>query len=295
MSSQNRSMLKYFLDTSALRALSFARLRAASRVAGLLVSPFCFWELLTHLEDEGQFDRIKSHLMKFRHVQVLDDPRAVIERALVRPGDTVHERVEDSDVIYATLAALRASGSVRDMYVKQIRDGKGQVRQIERCVERAREVLAQEERRFKDYLNQVIAALRNGHVSLVTPAEIHQGTLDVIKAWWIQLGDRVDPSDETRERLARREYVYSAYIVRRAIDYVERGALVDPNDFEDAGLCRHLSLDDELVVVTGDGGLRRCLERSFALLNALEDQSCHTKLRVCGLPEFARLAGDIPA
>ena len=75
----------------------------------------------------------------------------------------------------------------------------------------------------------------------------------MINAWWIQLGDRVDPSDETRERLARREYVYIAYIVRRAIDCIERGALVDPNDFEDAGFCRHLSLDDEFVVVTGDG------------------------------------------
>lgn len=78
-------------------------------------------------------------------------------------------------------------------------------------------------------------------------------------------------------------------------DYVERGALVDPNDFEDAAFCRHLSLDDDFIVVTGDPGLRRCLERTFALLNGLEDHSCHTKLRVCGLPEFAGFAGDMPA
>ena len=143
MSSPDRIILNYLFDTSALRALSFARLTAASRVAHLAVSPFCLSELLTHLEDEGQFDRVKSHLMKFRHVQVLDDPRAAIERATVRPGDSVHERIEDSDVIYATLAALRASGSVSDLYAKQIRDSKSQVRQIERCVERARQVLAE--------------------------------------------------------------------------------------------------------------------------------------------------------
>src|SRR5207244_4342076 len=122
-------------------------------------------------------------------------------------------RAEDSDVIYATLAALRASGSIADLYAKHIQDDNGQVRQIDSCVERAREILAGEERRFRDYLNQIVAALRNRHVSLATSAEIHQGTLDVINAWWIQLGDRVDPSDERRERLARREYVYSAYIV----------------------------------------------------------------------------------
>lgn len=99
---------------------------------------------------------------------------------------------------------------------EELPDGKGQVRQIERCIERAREALAKEERRFQEYLNQVIAALRNGRVSQATSANVHQGTLDVINAWWIQLGDRVDPSDETRVRLVRREYVYSAYFVQRA-------------------------------------------------------------------------------
>lgn len=53
----------YILDTSAFRAISAATLAAASQEACLLVSPFCFWELLTHLEDEGQFDRVKGNLM----------------------------------------------------------------------------------------------------------------------------------------------------------------------------------------------------------------------------------------
>src|SRR6266508_328659 len=93
----------YLLDTSAFRALPAGQLATASGIARLMVSPFCFWELLTHLEEDEQFLRIKGNLMKFRHVAVLDDPRAAIEREIVRPGDSVHERVEDSDVVYATL------------------------------------------------------------------------------------------------------------------------------------------------------------------------------------------------
>lgn len=122
----------YLLDTSAFRALSVAQLTAAaSRDARLVVSPFCFWELLTHLEDDGEFARVRGNLMKFRHVQAVDDPRASIEREIVGPDDSVHERVEDSDLIYGTLAALRASASIADFYGKQIRDGKSQVREIE--------------------------------------------------------------------------------------------------------------------------------------------------------------------
>ena len=51
-------MSTYLLDTSAFRALSAARLRAASRIARLVVSPFCFWDLLTHLEDDREFARV---------------------------------------------------------------------------------------------------------------------------------------------------------------------------------------------------------------------------------------------
>jgi hypothetical protein len=79
----------------------------------------------------------------------------------------------------------------------------------------------------------------------------------VINAWWIQLCERVDPSDETREQFTRREYVHSAYIGQRASDYLERGVTcVDSNDFEDAGFCQHLSLDADVATVTADSALQ---------------------------------------
>jgi hypothetical protein len=114
----------YLLDTSAFRALSAAQLEAASQESSLLVSPFCFWELLTHLEDSGQFARVKGNLMKFRHIRVLDDPRAWVERSVVLPSDPVHENVPDDELVYATLAALRDSDSVADFYQKYVRDAR---------------------------------------------------------------------------------------------------------------------------------------------------------------------------
>jgi hypothetical protein len=59
------------LDTSAFRALATSQLEASSQFAGLYVSPFCFWELWTHLEDDDQFQRVKGNLMKFRYVTIL--------------------------------------------------------------------------------------------------------------------------------------------------------------------------------------------------------------------------------
>src|SRR5438309_1603284 len=141
----------YLLDTSAFRLLSAARLAARSQDANLLVSPFCFWELLTHLEDPGQFSRVQGNLMKFKHVQVLDDSWAQVEREVVRQSDGVHERLEDSELIYAALAALRDSESLSDFYSKQICDSRNQDHEIAGCVGIGREILGREEQRFQEY------------------------------------------------------------------------------------------------------------------------------------------------
>jgi hypothetical protein len=254
----------------------------------LLVSPFCFWELLTHLEDEGQFGRVKGNLMKFRHVSVLDDPWASVERDVVRLRDGVHDRPDDCELIYAMLAALRDSGSVPDFYGKQIRDSRNQVRKIAGCVSRAGDVLKAEEQRFQEYVTKIMTVVRDGRVSLDTPAERHRGTLDVVEAWRIQLGDRVDQSEAVRERLARRTYVYSSYVLYMALDYLQRGTTkVDRNDFEDAKFCQHLALDAEMTAITDDAALQRCVRSTLEVLNALPDASWHTKLQVSSATEFA--------
>jgi hypothetical protein len=277
----------YILDTSAFRAISAATLAAASQEARLLVSPFCFWELLTHLEDEGQFDRVKGNLMKFRHVSVLDDPWASVERDVVLPGDEVLKRPDDCELVYAILAALRDSASVPQFYAKHIRDSRHQAREIGGCVARAGDVLKAEEQQFQEYVTKIMAVVRDGLVSLATPADRHRGTLQIVDAWWIQLGNRVDRSELVRERLEERTYVFSSYVLHLAADYLKRGSTnVDRNDFEDAKFCQHLALGAEMTAVTADVALQRCLQDTLAVLNALPDLPYHTKLQVSSVSDF---------
>jgi len=281
----------YLLDTSTFRAMSAATLAAASQETRLLVSPFCFWELLTHLEGEGQFDRVKGNLMKFRHVSVLDDPWASVERDVVLPGDEVHERPDDCELVYATLAALRDSASVPEFYAKHIRDSRNQVREIAGCVARVGDVLKAEEQRFQEYVTKIMSVVHDGLVSLATPADRHRGTLQVVDAWLIQLGNRVGQSELVRERLEGRTYVFSSYVLHLAVDYLKRGATkVDRNDFEDAKFCQHLALDAEVTAVTADVALQRCLQDTLAVLNALPDASYHTKLQVSNVDDFMSLS-----
>ena len=277
----------YILDTSAFRAISAATLAAASQEARLLVSPFCFWELLTHLEDEGQFDRVKGNLMKFRHVSVLDDPWASVERDVVLPSDAVLERPEDCEIVYAILAELRDCASVPQFYTKHIRHSRHQTREIGGCVARAGDVLKAEEQQFQEYVTKIMAVVRDGLVSLATPADRHRGTLQIVDAWWIQLGNRVDRSELVRERLEKRTYVFSSYVLHLAADYLKRRSTnVDRNDFEDAKFCQHLALGADMAAVTADVALQRCLQDTLAVLNALPDVSYHTKLQVSSVSDF---------
>ena len=280
----------YLLDTSAFRGISAAKLAAVSCSAQLVASPFCFWELLTHLEDEGEFERIKGNLMKFRHVQILDDPWVSVERGLVLGSDAVLQRPEDSELVYATLAALRDSGSVSEFYAKQIRDSLGQAREIAGSVARIRDILNDEEDRFKEYVAKVMSVVRSGAVSLATPTDQHRATLQIVDAWRIQLGDRVEDSKAAHSRLLNRSYVYSSYLLHLANDYVRRGITsVDQNDFEDAKFCLHLALDANVTAVTSDAALKRCLNGTFALLASIRDIGYGTALRVVDADEFTTI------
>jgi hypothetical protein len=87
----------YLLDTSALRALLGKILEEHT----FYTSPYCFWELLTHL-DEGQVTRTKGQLMKLRFTHILDDPRAAIETPLLVHDAQLQDRVSDEELNYSS-------------------------------------------------------------------------------------------------------------------------------------------------------------------------------------------------
>jgi hypothetical protein len=252
----------------------------------MLVSPFCFWELLTHLEEPDKFTYYKSHLMKLRYAEVLDDPDTSVERLVVRSTDDVHQRATDKDIIYAALDALQDCPSIAEFYGQPLEDQRGQRRLIVQCGERGRRVLADEEQRFAEFVGKIVAAAADGRVSFGTAEDRHEAALDLLHGWWLQLSDRVEPSDAARERFARLMYVYCSFVVHRAAHYKETKATIQFNDYEDARFCLHLHLDAPFVAVTGDSGLRRALQDAVAVLNSLKGLSWHTSLSVLETRDF---------
>ena len=271
----------YFLDTSAFRAIPATKLATFTPRERPWVSPFCFWELLKHLDDDEGFARVKGRLMKFPYVSVLDhDPWASVALRVVSSDDPVHKRPTDSSLIYGILAALRDSVTLTEFYAKYAKDDQGQVRQIDGCVARVKHVLAADEQRFQVYVAQIMSAVREGSVSLTSLEDRHQGTLDIVNAWMIQLHDRVEDVPQAKERVIRQTYVYSSYVLQLAADLLRRQADVMPRDYEDAMFCLHLSLDQPIVAVTNDRLMNRRLYNTLTDLSALHDEHFLHQLRV---------------
>jgi hypothetical protein len=253
----------YLLDTSAFRALRGDTLARFAAERSLLVSPFCFWETISHLDEPNGFDLIRANLMKFRHVRVLDDPEA---ETLANVGVTslMTERISDDDLIYATLAALRDSASLHSFYSKHIRDSHGNVRTLSGCVSRAKDILRTHEERFLWFVRQIADSVRAGTSQIGTPWDLHRATVSLIDGWHIA---RCGQPLNENVRILRILYIYFAFVVLCARDHLAGpGAL---NDYEDARLCQHVRLDYPCTIVSGDGNQRRRLNEIFSLLEAV--------------------------
>jgi hypothetical protein len=277
----------YLLDTSAVRGASGDRLAQKTSTGALLASPFCFWEIASHLQAEGDFARIKANLMKFRHLKVLNEPTTSAEHDLNLAQIGIDDSLEAPDVIYAALAALRASNSIEEFFKCRIRDGKGVVRQLDGCVARIQKMLARGESEFKDFIANVRQLLIDQTIVLNTPDDYHASILDLTNGWWIQVKERTDLTDGSYRNLIRRGYFFYAYVLYRSAYYAaRRGANIDINDFEDAKLLLHLSIDDDVTVVTSDIDLGKCLQQTVDTLNGLGDDWYKTNVKVCDMESF---------
>ena len=272
----------FLIDTSVLHGVPARKLETVAGISDVAVSPYTVWELLTHLSD-SDFDRAKGYLMKLRHVRILDDPRASIEKLVTKSSDRIHTRVPDSDLAYAMLAALRGSSSVPEFYGVHIRDENGELHQVSGCIERVRETLATEEQRFKEFLTVIVASVRGGRVALGTSAERHAGASDVILGLWRQLGARV-AGTAPNEEFIRASYVYASYVVHRSAALALTGAQPDGNDFEDAEICRHLWIGSETAFVTADRILRCTSANAVATWE--EQRGERARLSVCDVAGF---------
>ncbi len=286
-------MNRYLLDTSAIRALKASDLDRCSGSATLLASPFAFWELATHLAEPGQFGRIKANLMKFKSLALLNEPTSVAgQRVGLRQSQSGAEDVEASDVIYAALAALCESDSIDEFYRYQIRDANGTMRAVDECVERIQEMLIEAERNFATFVGGVAKLIRSRDIVIAGAAGYHGGTLDLTNGWWLQVKERTDGSEEAYHNVIRQGYFFYSYVMHRALEYAHCAREVpDANDLEDAKLLLHISLDDDITVVTSDSGLLRCVRAGLETLRTVDQKWYATRASICDTAEFRRNVG----
>lgn len=279
----------FLLDTSAFWSLSDKTLEAVSQNHNPYTSPYCFWELLTHLDEHQDFERAKGHFMKFKRVQILDDPYATVAIPLLKEDHELQNRAPDDELIYAFLAALRASASLEEFYSTRLEDSKSRQYKVSDCVARGRDVLYKEEKKYVESVAGILKLIKSGQVRYATNEDRHEAILSLVEGWVSGFQRRGASDTELGERLTTDTYVYFSYLFHRALDYFKRKANLDPNDYEDAALCLDLKLDTSYCVVTGDQEFRAILTETSLLLTDLNQSRFRTTLQVIDVAGFQKL------
>jgi len=263
--------ISYLLDTSAFRSLSGEVLQNLSKQDYLLfVSPYCFWEILCHLNE--RFDYFKVQLMKFKHVKVLDDPLALLYSPFLSEDFTFQERISDDDIIYATLAALRDSDSLDTLYSAYIEDSRGNIRQISDCAKRVSKILEEYEKNYIIFIKKIINIFQSAQLELKTDTSCHQYILSLIEGEVNKLKQKGALDIELIEKVIANTYIYYSYIFHRALRYFRSGTSnIEQNDYEDSMVCLHLKLQTPYCLVTADKGMRDALNKTISFLSRLNN------------------------
>lgn len=227
--------------------------------------------------------------MKFRYVEILDDPHALLESALSLVDE---HRVPDNDLIEAMLAALQASGSLVQFYVSYIQDTKGMTRQVSECALKARELLDKRERDYIEFVTRIRDYLPSLETDLNDPQEQHRLILSLADGAVRRQKRKRSLGVGVPEEIMRGTYAYYAYILYRALFYLRRGnTKIDKNDFEDAQICKHLRPDTPFHLVTNDNALIETIQQVISLMQNITDPAMKNGfLQVSNLSHLKEIA-----
>jgi hypothetical protein len=278
----------YLLDTSAFRGLSSAEIASKAGDCLIHASPYVFWETLCHLDDIDDFQRETGQVLKFRDVNILDDPTASILKTAPGTSASAISQLPDYDIIYACLAALRSAQSIEDFYSSYIQDSSEQIRLISGCVERVCEVLAKAEQQYLQFVDKIIAILDENPQGL-DQDDAKVGAIEsLFQGWLISNAPQLKKDEPLMARLLSQSYVYHSYIIHRAIHYHANHISPNPNDYEDANICLHLSLDTPYTLVTADKGMLQSVRSTLSLLDRRNDPGQRSSLQVVSMSEFRK-------
>ncbi len=266
------------LDTSAFKALSRDALLAARENGWhLTTSPWCFFELLCHFDEEPDFAKAKGHLMKFRGIEIVDKP---LDRSVAALQPANVPRIWSSDLVYAALGAIDAANSEDDLAMSVLVDEAGNNRgPLKDLADHVRRILDGEERTFQRHMTTLIAALKTAGGIARTSKANHAVIIERVIAEGLPLPDtqRLDYSIVDHDLGLKHSYCFWAYMLLQAIMLQQSGQhTCGTNDLEDGQLCGYIPLDQQLWVIAGDRQLRKRLTETRELLIAvaLGDRAC---------------------
>lgn len=256
-------------DTSSAKAISPA---ALAQLVGagyrLWASPFAIWETLSHLDEPGQFELSRANLLKLRHFEFFDDAVRTLEASLgTLAVPALHP---DPVVLRALLQRLEQSFSVAEVYADLMVMDDGTHRLVRGCAARARQVLVEEENKFRALLHQV-----GEHVlTTYSPRPDSLRRLEMVVSL-VQGGvvraDAAGRKKVTIEQAVDLSFLFWGYVTEHAIRYRGRLGDIPPNDFEDSQLLLHLPLSRRAIVVTEDRRHRETVNAVVALTRLLDD------------------------
>lgn len=266
-------MKKMFLETSVIRALSFNKLNQLNKKFKLFVSPYSFWEILCHLDED--FNKFKIILLKFDLCKILNDPYLWYDYIQKIDDNTI-------EIVKSLIKVLKQSDSIDSFYSKKIKTLDGILRTCNNCCSRVRKKLKEQEERFLKLMTGKIIELykNNLHDIPKTYIEKHSAILSLIKGQIIKAYDGKKPSKDNRKELQIRYYFYCAYILFRSIKKIKSGSNVKVNDFEDASIVLHLNLKESYVFITSDNGLFITLNKIIKLIKDIKIKKIQTNLQI---------------
>lgn len=256
-------------DTSSVKAISPSALaRLAEDEYRLWASPFAVWETLSHLDEPGQFELSRANLLKLTRFELFDDAVRTLEGSLgTLEFPALHP---DPVVLRGLLQRLEQSFSVADVYADLMVMDDGTHRLVHDCAARARQVLVEEENKFRALLHRVGEHVLTTYGPRPDCLRRLEMVVSLVQGGVVR-ADAAGRKKVTIEEAVDLTFLFWGYVMEHAIRYRGRLADIPPNDFEDSQLLLHLPLGRRAIVVTEDRRHRETVNAVLELTRLLDD------------------------
>ena len=257
------------LDTSAFKSLSSDELKQCNlEKLKIMISPYTFWELLCHSDED--WIQYKGNIYKCSRVQILDDPRAIIETDLKYQIDRLINRLPDNELIPGVLECLNESNSLDDFYKSNFIDSRGNKRLISEYSERVSKKLDKDAKEYFNFIEKIKIHLIQENYDMDSDKDCHSIIMSLTKVDKIYKKNNSKQTKDLSTQIINKYYLYFAYIFERIKQLLQNGgAKPQRNDYEDSRICLHLSLNKSLKFITIDKGFSKSLINSIKRLERI--------------------------